>query len=278
MVYGNWGTIGGGGDNQAGADGREAPYATVGGGRGNDACGTASTVPGGRDNEASGDYSFAAGRKADTNGQDGTVVFGDSTNTSIDAQNENEVRSQMPMYAPAFNTTSARSAKTAVESVDPQTVLAGVEQLAITTWEFADTDGGRHIGPMAAEFRTVFEVGDDDESIATVDADGVALAAIQALSRKLDRAVTRIETLRETLQQSDAVDDPDGDSTARSAEDGDTDQTGRSDDTDDERVAELTATVEELRTENERVRERLRRLEARCSPPEPDRTSGAVDD
>lgn len=41
----------------------------------------------------------------------------------------------------------------------------------------------RHIGPMAQDFHAAFEVGEDDEHIATVDADGVALAAIQGLYR-----------------------------------------------------------------------------------------------
>jgi hypothetical protein len=34
---------------------------------------------------------------------------------------------------------------------------------------------------MAQDFHAAFQVGDDDKHIATVDADGVALAAIQGL-------------------------------------------------------------------------------------------------
>jgi hypothetical protein len=39
----------------------------------------------------------------------------------------------------------------------------------------------RHLGPTAQDFYEVFGLGDDDKYISTVDADGVALAAIQAL-------------------------------------------------------------------------------------------------
>lgn len=156
-------------------------------------------MPGGADNTADGAYSFAAGRLANTNGHAGTFVFGDSTSTAITAQNNDEVRSQMPMYAPSFNTTSARAAKTDIEPINPQRTLDGVESLDIHTWTLAHRNDGRHIGPMAEDFHDTFEVGDDDETIATVDADGVAFAAIQGLSARLaeekaelDREITEL--------------------------------------------------------------------------------------
>jgi hypothetical protein len=39
---------------------------------------------------------------------------------------------------------------------------------------------------MAQDFRAAFGLGDDEKTIATVDADGVALAAIQGLNAKLE--------------------------------------------------------------------------------------------
>jgi hypothetical protein len=39
---------------------------------------------------------------------------------------------------------------------------------------------------MAQDFYAAFAVGQDDKHISTVDADGVALAAIQGLNRKVD--------------------------------------------------------------------------------------------
>ena len=38
-----------------------------------------------------------------------------------------------------------------------------------------------HMGPIARDFYGAFGLGEDDKHIATVDADGVALAAIQRL-------------------------------------------------------------------------------------------------
>lgn len=131
---------------------------------------------------------------------DGAVVIADSKNTQFWSKGPDEVRSQMPVYAPAFNTTSASAAKTAVEPVDPERALEGVRSLDVNTWEFVDGDTGRHMGPMAEDFRETFELGDTDESIATVDADGVALAAIQGLAAENER-------LREKLREGEnAVD------------------------------------------------------------------------
>jgi peptidoglycan hydrolase CwlO-like protein len=51
---------------------------------------------------------------------------------------------------------------------------------------------------MAQDFHAAFGTGgDDDKHIATVDSDGVALAAIQALNRKVD-------DLKSELQRRDA--------------------------------------------------------------------------
>jgi len=53
----------------------------------------------------------------------------------------------------------------------------------------------RHIGPMAQDFQAAFGVGADDKHIATVDADGVALAAIQGLNEILKEKESRIAAL-----------------------------------------------------------------------------------
>jgi len=51
---------------------------------------------------------------------------------------------------------------------------------------------------MAQDFRTAFGLGTDERHIATVDADGVALAAIQGLNQKLEG---RSQLLEEKLEQ-----------------------------------------------------------------------------
>ncbi len=52
------------------------------------------------------------------------------------------------------------------------------------------------MGPMAEDFKANFGLGGDGKSIGTVDADGVALAAIQGLNQKLKFANTENAALR----------------------------------------------------------------------------------
>ncbi|GMU45030.1 MAG: hypothetical protein AMXMBFR25_30160 [Lysobacterales bacterium] len=81
---------------------------------------------------------------------------------------------------------SSRAFKEAVEAIDPGQVLQRVLDLGISRWRYIGSDEGAHIGPMAEDFHAAFATGSDAQHIATVDADGVALAAIQGLNAKLE--------------------------------------------------------------------------------------------
>ena len=86
----------------------------------------------------------------------------------------------------AVNPSSDRNLKTAFSAVDGLDVLARVLELPLSQWSYKASPGQRHLGPMAQDFHAAFGLGGDDKSIATVDADGVALAAIQGLHAKLE--------------------------------------------------------------------------------------------
>jgi hypothetical protein len=109
------------------------------------------------------------------------------------------------MYANTFTPTSDRNAKENFSFVDPTVVLDRVAALPITRWNFKQDTGSTHIGPMAQDFYAAFGVGPDDRHIATVDADGVALAAIQGLNQKLESELrqkqTEITALKERLER-----------------------------------------------------------------------------
>ena len=63
-----------------------------------------------------------------------------------------------------------------------------------------------HMGPMAQDFHAAFGLGTDDKHIATVDADGVALAAIQGLNQKLtDELKQKGTEITELKQRLDAL-------------------------------------------------------------------------
>ncbi len=77
---------------------------------------------------------------------------------------------------------SDRNLKENFASVDAREILAKVAALPITRWNYKADTVSRHLGPVAQDFRAAFGVGADDTGIATVDAEGVALAAIQGLA------------------------------------------------------------------------------------------------
>ena len=91
---------------------------------------------------------------------------------------------------------SDRNLKRSVEPVDPQEVLAKLSQLPISRWSYrSDSDSVRHMGPMAQDFKQAFGLGDTDRGYYSVDAHGVAFAAIQALQQVAEKQQRRIERL-----------------------------------------------------------------------------------
>jgi trimeric autotransporter adhesin len=104
-----------------------------------------------------------------------------------------------------FVSSSDRNLKENFAAVSPREVLDKVTALPISRWNFKGDAATPHVGPMAQDFRAAFALGVDDKHIATVDADGVALAAIQGLNQKLESEVqakdARIATLEGRLAE-----------------------------------------------------------------------------
>jgi len=77
---------------------------------------------------------------------------------------------------------SDRNQKKDIAPIDAAAILDKVSRLPISTWSYRqEPPAVRHLGPMAQDFRAAFGLGDDDRTYFAVDAQGVALAAIQAL-------------------------------------------------------------------------------------------------
>jgi hypothetical protein len=215
--------VGGGESNAAGGE-----DAVVSGGLLNSANGSGATVPGGEGNVAAGNHSFAAGRKAKADHQ-GAFVWADSTDADLHSERSDQFRvranggvrldvnsggwvniwnagngrlldtstgaflSQGGMWANA----SGREEKENLASVDGREVLLRLAQLPIATWNYKAEDPSiRHMGPMAEDF-SVFGLGQDNQHIGTVDADGVSLAAIQGLYQLSQEQAARIRQLEE---------------------------------------------------------------------------------
>ncbi len=190
-------------------------YATVGGGHNNTASSWGATVPGGESNQAAGDYAFAAGRQAKANSA-GCFVWGDSTAADVSCATANRTifRSSGGFYiytngtlssgaylaagSGSWTSLSDRSRKENFEAVDTQLLLERLAAVPITTWNYKSQDPSiRHIGPMAQDFNALLpDLGGEGETyISTIDADGVALAAIQGLYAQNQAQSARIEAL-----------------------------------------------------------------------------------
>jgi hypothetical protein len=80
--------------------------------------------------------------------------------------------------------------------VEGEDILMRLRSVPVSTWSYrAESNEIRHLGPTAQAFRAAFGLGSDDRSIATVDADGVALAGVKALDARTTTQQSRITTL-----------------------------------------------------------------------------------
>ena len=209
---GNSSFIGGGNNNDA-----SDYYSFVGGGTSNTASGESSVVPGGLSNVAAGDRSFAAGTSAQAN-HNGAFVWGDSSFGVVasSAQDEFTARAsggvrfftnsaltagvEVAAGGGSWSSVSDRNVKANVESVDGREVLERVAAMPVSTWNYKAQDPAiRHMGPMAQDFHAAFGVGEKETMITTIDADGVALAAIQGLYEVVQEKDAKIAAQNEQI-------------------------------------------------------------------------------
>ena len=91
---------------------------------------------------------------------------------------------------PHWTMASDRRLKENLHAVDTRDVLDRLLALPIATWNLKSQDPSiRHMGAMAQDFRAAFGLGETELGISTLDADGVALAAIQGLNAKLEAKI-----------------------------------------------------------------------------------------
>jgi hypothetical protein len=206
------GTIGGGNHNHV-----RGESATIAGGEGNVATGPHASVPGGLGNEALGRMSFAAGYRAIAN-DDGAFVWADATGGRLNSTARDQfmarasggvtfytdsaasVGARLAPGSGSWAVTSDRASKSNLTAVDGREVLARLAGIPMATWNYKTQDATiRHIGPMAQDFMAAFGVGEDEKQISTVDADGVALAAIQGLNQVVQEKERRIQSLEQEM-------------------------------------------------------------------------------
>jgi trimeric autotransporter adhesin len=176
------------------------------------------------------DHTTAMGKFASNNGFTGTFIWSDgSAQQSADtfrntANNEFAARAtggfrfrtnltgttgcNLPAGSGVFNCTSSRTTKENFFSVDGNDVLARLRKVPVSTWNYiAEGQQSRHLGPMAEDFYSAFQLGTTDKAIGIQDAVGVSLAAVKALDARtmeLQQKTAEVEQLRSkvnTLEQ-----------------------------------------------------------------------------
>jgi Chaperone of endosialidase len=102
-----------------------------------------------------------------------------------------------------FNNTSDRNVKKNFSNIDAQNVLEKVAVMPITRWNYkTDASSVAHVGPMAQDFHAAFGLnGTDDKHISSIDAQGVALAAIQGLNQKLETENAKLRSSLTNLEK-----------------------------------------------------------------------------
>ena len=111
------------------------------------------------------------------------------------------------MYAGggSWSNASDRELKENFAVVDGREVLTRLSTVPVLSWNYKSQDVSiRHMGPVAQDF-AVFGLGEDNKTISTVDADGVSLAAIQALYELSQEQAGRIEELEGQLEALQAL-------------------------------------------------------------------------
>lgn len=182
----------------------------------------ASSLAVGRDVRSGGATSIALGANTETaTDAIGSFVFGDDSaspaQSMVGFANQFNVRaySRVQFYSNAAATTGVHTGgptpgwqsasdarlKNHFRELSGEHVLARLSRLPIREWNYTTQDAGiRHAGPTAQDFRAAFGLGETARHISTVDADGIALAALKAIDART-RALAKAHQKRQRETQ-----------------------------------------------------------------------------
>ena len=167
------------------------------------------TYPHGRNNYATNSDYFFYTYMIETSEVPALVIQPNTLNVGIGVTNPtNKLQVAGHIMCVSVIQTSDRNAKENIQPATSDEILTRLAALPIATWNFKNDSSGPHLGPMAQDFHAAFGLGNTDTGICSVDADGVALAAIQGLNSKLEAelrakeaAITALNSRLEKLEQ-----------------------------------------------------------------------------
>lgn len=101
-----------------------------------------------------------------------------------------------------WTSVSDQNRKENFEPVNPDDVLARVAAMPVRKWNYKEESTEiKHIGPTAQDFHAAFGLGPNNTSITSIDEDGVALAAIQALNAQMQQQKSEMLQLKAENEQ-----------------------------------------------------------------------------
>ena len=112
--------------------------------------------------------------------------------------------------ASSWSSLSDVNSKENFSDLEDEEVLSRIARMPVREWNYkAQGAAIRHMGPTAQDFHAAFGLGEDRLRISTIDADGVALAAVRALearTRETNERLTREnDELRARLARLEAL-------------------------------------------------------------------------
>jgi len=147
----------------------------------------------------------------------GAIVLGDASGNSVRSSAANQLTARvgggvrffsntlmttgvtLAPNASAWASLSDANSKEHFRELDGADVLEKLARMPIQEWNYKAQDASiRHVGPTAQDFHAAFGLGEDPLRISTIDADGIALRAIQALEARTRAAMDELR--RETAE------------------------------------------------------------------------------
>ena len=148
------------------------------------------------DGTASGVYGYSASGSAGVTGiaLSGAGVYGSGNGSDFQGAGGEWSKNG------TWNNASDRNLKENFVPVDNRSILAKIASLPMTQWNYKSDKKAVHIGPIAQDFYAIFDLGDNNTSISTIDPSGVALVGVKALNEKIDAQQKEIDELKAEIQ------------------------------------------------------------------------------
>ena len=127
-------------------------------------------------------------------GNDNPLIYGEFDNDFVRINGTFEVTA-------GLTNPSSRTLKNQFISLDASTILSKLSDLDIQQWTYKARPDEKHVGPVAEDFYEAFGLGQGDENISTIDADGIMMLAIQELNRELKKQNEELRKENERISE-----------------------------------------------------------------------------